>query len=187
MRGGVSDRLLELAAEQRGYVTAGNARAAGIDPVALRKLAATGRVEQRAWGVYRVAAFPPHPHDEYREAVLWAKGRAVVAGEAALALWDLADVNPRRIDLIVPPDYQPRARGGERYRVARRRLDPDDVDEVDGVPVLGARRAVAEAIRAGLDDRLVEQAIDNARRRRLIGPTAEARLRVALADRSAPA
>lgn len=31
------------------------------------------------------------------EAVLWAQGRAVIAGESAPLLWDLADVDPHSV------------------------------------------------------------------------------------------
>jgi predicted transcriptional regulator of viral defense system len=163
------DRLVEMAADQHGFVRTEDAEEAGIRPDYLRRLAMTGRLERRAQGLYRLTALPVGPLDEYHEAVLAARGEGVVAGDAALALWNLADVNPREIEVILPAG----------------RLDRDQIDQVDGIPVLTPQAAVEEAIANGLEGNMVEQAIANARRRELIGELGAARLRVQLADRNA--
>ncbi|MDZ4828309.1 MAG: type IV toxin-antitoxin system AbiEi family antitoxin domain-containing protein [Actinomycetota bacterium] len=178
------ERLVARAAEQHGFVRAADATELGIDPTRLRKLAAAGRLDRRGHGLYRFNAFPATAHDEFHEAVLAANGVGVIAGEAALALWELADVNPRQIELVVPRTYTPRRRGHERYKFVRRNLDPADIDTVDNIPTLTPQLAIADAIKAGIAGELIEQAIANARARRLIGQVAEARLRVQLADRA---
>lgn len=182
----VLERLIGRAAEQHGFVRTADADEMEVNPAAMRKLAAAGRLEHRGWGLYRVVAFPSTRHDEFHEAVLWANGVGVVGGEAALALWDLADVNPHKIDIIVPPNYQPRRQGHERYKTWRRKLADADIETVDNIPVLAVRVAIADAIKAGVAGELIEQAITNARARKLIGPVTESRLRVQLADRTAP-
>lgn len=182
----VLERLIGRAAEQHGFVRTADAAEMEVNPAAMRKLAAAGRLEHRAWGLYRMVAFPSTPHDEFHEAVLWANGVGVVGGEAALALWDLADVNPRKIEIIVPPNYQPRRKGHERYKTRRRKLADADIETVDNIPVLAVRVAIADAVKAGVAGELIEQAITNARTRKLIGLVTESRLRVQLADRTAP-
>ncbi len=117
------------------------------------------------------------------EAVLWAKGRGVIGGEAALVVWDLADVNPRRITVIVPMTYRPRRQGGELYRVRRMGLTPEEVDEVNAVPVVTPAVAIRQATGDGVPADLVEQAIRRAEARELIGRQTSARLLVALYDR----
>jgi len=179
------DALLEVAVPQHGLFRVEQAQGVGVDDVRVRKLAARGAVERRAQGVYRVVGIPIDAYTELMEAVLWAKGRGVIAGETALALWDLADVNPRKIHLVVPPDYNPRGRGGERYQVQRRRLDAADQDEVQGVPTVTPAIAIRQAIAHGLAGDLVEQAITRAQAREHIGTETAARLRVALYDRNA--
>lgn len=182
----VLERLIEQAAEQHGFVRTADAAEMEVNPSAMRKLAAVGRLEHRGWGLYRVVAFPSTQHDEFHEAVLWANGVGVIGGEAALALWDLADVNPGKIDIIVPPNYEPRRKGHERYRTRRRKLADADIEAVDNIPVLAVRVAIADAIKAGVAGELIEQAITNARARKLISLVTESRLRVQLADRTAP-
>lgn len=182
----VLERLIGWAAEQHGFVRTADAAEMGVNPAAMRKLAAAGRLEHRGWGLYRVVAFPSTRHDEFHEAVLWANGVGIVGGEAALMLWDLADINPHKIEIIVPPNYQPRRQGHERYKTRRRKLADADIETVDNIPVLAVRVAIADAIKAGVAGELIEQAITNARGRRLIGSVTESRLRVQLADRTAP-
>lgn len=177
--------LLEVAAGQYGLFSVQQAAEGGVADAVVRKLAASDVLERRAQGVYRIAAFPISPATEYMEAVLWAKGRGVIGGEAALVLWDLADVNPRKIDLVVPKSYRPRRQGGELYRVRRVDLDAGDIDEVDGVPVVTPAVAIRQAIDSGVPADLIEQAVRRAEARELIGRQTSARLLVALYDRGA--
>ncbi|MDQ6782477.1 MAG: hypothetical protein M3063_03305 [Actinomycetota bacterium] len=130
-----------------------------------------------------MTALPVTRFDEYHEAVQLAGHDAAVGGEAALDLWDVADVNPRRIDVVVPRGRRLRGRGGERYAVTHTDLGPADIDFVDGVPVVVPAAAIRQVIDEGMDGTLVEQAITTSARRDLLSPLAEARLRVALADR----
>lgn len=174
---GLMEKLLAPAAEQHGYVTTDDAAEVGVPKVELRKLAQRGHLEKVAHGVYRVKAFPRTAHDELMRAALWPAGRGVIARDTALMLWDLADVNPTKIDIAVPAPYRPRRRGGDRYRVWVEELDPHDIDYVDGIPVVTPERAIVQAARSGLPRRFVEQAIQNARRRGLFGKETEARVR----------
>ncbi|MDA8381053.1 MAG: type IV toxin-antitoxin system AbiEi family antitoxin domain-containing protein [Actinomycetota bacterium] len=179
------DRLVELAADQHGFVRTEEAEAVGIRPDYLRRLAMKGRLERRAQGLYRLTALPVGPLDEYHEAVLAARGEGVVAGDAALALWGLADVNPREIEVVLPAGQRVRRTNDRRFRLRQRRLDPDQIDHVEGIPVLAPQVAIAEAIANGIEGNMAEQAIANARRRELVGELGAARLRVQLADRNA--
>jgi len=174
------ERLLGVAATQRGFLTTRDAAAAGVAPVELRKLAQRGRLERCAHGLYRLAAFPHREHDELMRATLWADGRGVISHQSALRLWDLADVNPARIDVTVP--YRPRRRGGEQYRIWVRPLDRQSIDYVKDIPVVIPEQAIVDAARTGLQPRFVEQAIRTARERRLFGRETELRVRAEYAD-----
>lgn len=176
-----ADPLLEVAVQQHGYVTTEDARRAGVDPQRLRAMAMRGRAEQRARGLYRLTAVPRRPHDEYAEAVLLGGADAVLGGEAALDLWGLADVNPRQIEVVVPPAARVRRQHPDLVFV-HRALATDDVDEVEDIPVVAPPVAISMAMAGGIDGTLVEQAITTAQRRGLIGSRTAARLLVELDD-----
>lgn len=167
-------RLIEIAGTQRGYVTTDDARELDVPPVELRKLASRGLLEHISHGLYRIEAFPHQEHDDLMQAVLWPKGRGVISHETALVLWELADVHPKMITVSVPTGYRPRRNNGARYRIVNR--DLVDIEYVAGIPVVTPEQAIRDAIEDGTQSRFIQQAIHNARRRRLIGPTTEQEL-----------
>ncbi len=180
------DQLTALALDQHGYFSLAQAVEHEVSDAYVRKLAASGRLERCARGVYRIAAAPYTPMSEYMEAILWTRERGVIAGISALELWDLADVNPTVIHITVPADQRIRRSDANKYRIHHRTLNPDDLDHVQNIPVATPAYAIAQAIEDGLDTALVDQAIDNAQARELINKERAARLRVALYDRHLP-
>ena len=110
MAGGVRYReiIRELALDQYGYVTTKQASAAGVPSVELPKLAARGGLENIAYGLYRLPDGPATPFAQYAEALLRAGDGSYLHGESVLALFGLADVNPRRICVAVRRRTRPR-------------------------------------------------------------------------------
>jgi predicted transcriptional regulator of viral defense system len=162
--------LLEEATGQYGYVTADDARAAGVDPVQLRIMNHRGLVERVARGVYRFPIVPTGALDQYMEAVLWPRTRAALSHETALDLHGLCDVNPARIHVNVPADYRPRRDVPEVYQLHRRNLDPGDITLYEGIPVVTVYRAIRDGIEENLGWHLIDQAIETAQRRGLLTP-----------------
>lgn len=97
----------ELALDHYGYVTTRAAAEAGVPAVELPKLAARGGLENVAYGLYRVPDVPPTHYDQFAEALLRAGQGAYLHGESVLALFGLADVNPRQIKVAVPRRARP--------------------------------------------------------------------------------
>lgn len=95
------DIVREIAADQYGYVTTRDAVEAGVPAVELPKLAARGGLENVAYGLYRVPGTPTTEYDQFAEALLRAGDGAFLHGESVLALFRLADVNPRRVQIGV--------------------------------------------------------------------------------------
>ncbi|MGD7705234.1 type IV toxin-antitoxin system AbiEi family antitoxin domain-containing protein [Microlunatus sp. Y2014] len=91
----------EIALDHYGYVTTKEAIEAGVPAVELPKLAARGGLENVAYGLYRVPDIPPTAYDQFAEALLRAGEGAHLHGESVLALFGLADVNPRQIKVAV--------------------------------------------------------------------------------------
>jgi predicted transcriptional regulator of viral defense system len=162
-------KLWVLASDQHGFVTARDAEELGIDRTVLVKLAGRGRLERRAWGVYRFPDFPVSRLDEYALAAIWPAGRGVLSHETALELHELCDVNPEKIHVTVPTLYRPR-RGGaaDLYVVHHEDLPDHKIGWVEGIRVVAPTHAIVQAVEGGLAPHLVDQAISTARRRGLL-------------------
>lgn len=96
------DIVREIAYDNYGYVTTRDATDAGVPAVELPKLAARGGLMNVAYGLYRVPDVPPTRFDQLAEALLRVGSGSYLHGESVLALFGLADVNPRRIKVAVP-------------------------------------------------------------------------------------
>jgi len=123
---------------------------------------------------------------ELTEAVLWAKGRGLIAGESGLLLWDLTDVNPRKIHIVVPPGYGPRRAGGELYEIHHVLVEAANRDEVHGLPVVSVAFAIRQPIDWGVAGDMIEQTVRRAQAREHIRTQTAARLLVRLYDRALP-
>lgn len=95
------DIVREMALDHYGYVTTRDAVEAGVPAGELPKLAARGGLQNVAYGLYRVPEVPPTRYDQFAEALLRAGEGAYLHGESVLAVFGLADVNPRRIKVAV--------------------------------------------------------------------------------------
>lgn len=98
----------EIALDHYGYVTTKEAAEAGVPSVELPKLAARGGLENVAYGLYRVPDIPPTAYDQFAEALLRTGEGAYLHGESVLALFGLAEVNPRRIKVAVRRRARPK-------------------------------------------------------------------------------
>lgn len=102
------DIVREIALDHYGFVTTKEAAEAGVPAVELPKLAARGGLENVGYGLYRVTDMPPHALDQFAEALLRAGDGAFLYGESVLAMFGLADVNPRQIKVAVRKRTRPK-------------------------------------------------------------------------------
>ncbi|HWJ65174.1 MAG TPA: type IV toxin-antitoxin system AbiEi family antitoxin domain-containing protein [Nocardioides sp.] len=102
------DIVREIALDQHGYVTTKQAAAAGVPAVELPKLAARGGLENVAYGIYRMPDAPASAFDQFAEALLRAGEGSYLHGDSVLALFGLADVNPRRVRVAVRKRTRPK-------------------------------------------------------------------------------
>ncbi|MHB1474247.1 MAG: type IV toxin-antitoxin system AbiEi family antitoxin domain-containing protein [Dermatophilaceae bacterium] len=180
----VFDVLLERAVDQHGLVTTDDARELGVDPTQLRLLAARGKLERTGRGVYRVMALPIDDLLPYAEAVAWAHGPAAISHESALAMRDIGDFNPSRVDLTIAPHYFPRRPVPRTLRLWRAPLSAEDVERVDGIPVAKVYTALRQVMASGSDPYHVHRAVSDAYRLGHITANEAGRLRHAI-DRAA--
>ena len=157
--------VVDIAAEQQGYVTQQDARGAGIAATTLARMAERGTLVRTSHGVYRVPLIPAGPLDQYREATLWPRGaRGVLSNETALSLYELSDANPAKIHITVPRAHRPQRATPTLYVVRRADLRDDEITAYEGIPIVTPARAVLDAHASGLGPALIEQAIADGQR-----------------------
>jgi predicted transcriptional regulator of viral defense system len=161
--------LYELAEEQAGYFTAAQAREAGLHQVRLAQLHQRGDIDRVTRGVYRLTRYPISPLGQYMEAALWPQVRrpdahGVISHESALAIYGLSDASPAKVHVTLPTDFRIRRAVPTRLALHYADLEPRDVQQVEGVPVTTAARAIRDSHAAHLGPALVRQAINDGRR-----------------------
>jgi predicted transcriptional regulator of viral defense system len=172
-------RLGPIAERRWGLVTTAQAADAGVSRKQLARMASAGAVERVAHGVYRMAGAPQQDHQAIYAAWLGLGGAAVprtgtgvaplvAAGQTAAVVHGIGDFLPDGFDFIVP------ARKGTRLpgvRLRIRRLTPEEVIPVGGLPVLTVERTLADLVETGADLSLVAGAArDAARAGKLTAP-----------------
>jgi predicted transcriptional regulator of viral defense system len=155
-------KLYEIAEQQAGYFTAAQAQAAGFSRPLLSYHVKTGFFGRVSRGVYRLSRFPGSPHEDLFVAWLRAGPDAVISHESALAVYELSDVLPGEVHVIVPRTASRRKRG---MRLHTNRLGPDEVTERAGLPITTVPRTIADVIASGVAQEQVEQAVREALQR----------------------
>jgi hypothetical protein len=176
------DRVIaDLAGRQHGVVALWQLRRLGVGADAVKLRLRTGRLHRLYRGVYAVGHGAIGPSGHRVAAVLACGAGALLARRSALAAWGIRPTGRSRHDVLVPVGSQRSPAGIDVIRT--RVLHPDDVAELDGIPLTSVARALvdfaaiarpeqvqravheAEVLRL-LDVRAVEAALDRARGRK---------------------
>lgn len=158
--------LLRLAGEQHGYFRTQQAEELGMSRRALAHRAKLGELEHRAYGLWRLAAWPAGPRDElYALATL--APHATFSHETALSLLGLGDFIPTDIHLTIPESSRLQARPGIRIHRSRTGAERDRLRR-DGLSISTPRRALLDAARSGLEPAQLQAAASEARSRGLL-------------------
>ncbi len=170
--------LMESARAHAGFFTAAEAQAHHISPQLLRYRTTTGWVRRELRGVYRFVSAPPTEHDELIALWLWSGEEAVFSHVTALFLHELSDALPARVHMTVPPSWRyPRFAVPTHVTLHVAEAPPADVQWLGYVPITAPARTIADCIAANVTAAWIEQAIAQARRRKLITPATANRLR----------
>ncbi len=159
------DHLYEIAEGQAGYFTAKQAQRVGFSWDRLSANVRSGRFLRAAHGVYRLNHFPGSPFEDLFVAWLRAGPSAVISHESALAVYELSDVLPGEIHIIVPRTSSRRRRG---LRQHTQRLSPKEITKRNGLPVTTIERTLVDVSKSGLPQEQVRIAAREALRRGLI-------------------
>ena len=145
----VLERLYPVAEARAGLFTTAQARAVGVSRRMLTHHAASGLLERRSHGIYRLTHFPEQRFTDLVEIVLWAGADAAISHESALAVYDLADVMPTATNVTLPRRFRGRRTG---VIVHMRELDDADRTVRDAVRVTSVERTILDVARDGDPD-----------------------------------
>jgi predicted transcriptional regulator of viral defense system len=157
------ERLYELGEANYGFVTVADAAEVGVRPERLAEMARRGgSLEREGYGLYRLRRFPPTELDTYRLATLWPyPEEGVLSHETALMLFELSDVNPAKIHMVLPIGYRIRRRNVPAvYEVHHATLAAEQVTQFEGIPVVTAATAIIQCRDIGVRRDLLRQALD---------------------------
>ena len=172
-------RLGSIAERRWGLLTTAQAESAGVSRKQLARMASAGAIDRVAQGVYRMAGAPRPDHEAIYTAWLALGGATaprtgtgvapvVAAGETAAVVHGIGDFFPPGFDFIVPVRKGTRLAG---VRLRIRRLTPEEVIPVGGLPALTVERALADLVEIGTDLSLVAGAArDAVRAGKLVAP-----------------
>jgi len=90
--------------------------------------------------------------------------RGVISHESALAIYGLSDASPAKVHVTLPTGLRIRRAVPRRLALHYADLKPKDVQQVDGVPVTTAARAIRDAHASHLGPALIRRAISDGRR-----------------------
>ena len=96
-----SEKILEMANNNNGYVSAKEVRSANINSTELTRLVKENKLERVSRGLY---CTPDSFYDDYYKIQSKSKN-CVFSHAAALYFYDLSDITPVQLDLTVPGGY----------------------------------------------------------------------------------
>lgn len=158
-------QLYQIAEDQAGYFSLTQAREIGLRRNQIYRELKRGKFENANWGIHRFVQFPASRFEEVHIAVLSAGQHAVVAFQTALYVYDLSDIIPDEIHLILPPTSSRRRTG---IRVHTTQLNPKDITHFEGFPITTVDRTIVDCAFAHVDDEQIRIAIFQSLRRGMI-------------------
>lgn len=160
-------RLFALASTQGGYFSAAQAKEVGYSYPAQAHHASAGNWIRVDRGLFRLGEWVPGVHDHLARWSLWAKGRAVVSHESALAVHDIGEFESPKAHLTVPPGFTMRD-SALTLHIAD--LPATDVVEMAGFQVTTPLRSLVDIAATSPDEEQLARAIQEAERRSLVTP-----------------
>lgn len=167
-------KLFELADQQQGYFTAKQAIASGYTANNHHLHIKNGEWVREGRGIYRLAAYPMTERPDMMYWALWSRDRSdkptgVFSHATALALYNLSDVMPAKLEMTVPPGFRRSGPIPRVLRFIRRQLPDEDKRYTMGFYVTTPLRSLIDVIEEGrLSRELIQQAVSQAVSRGLV-------------------
>jgi predicted transcriptional regulator of viral defense system len=159
------NHLYQLAEAQAGYFTAKQAHEAGYSRERLSDLTTRDQFIRVQQGIYRLPHFPASRFEDLFIAQMRAGPNSVISHDSALAVYNLSDVLPAEIHVIMPRTGSRRRAG---IRLHTNNIKIDEITKREGLAITTPSRTIADVIVNGLGSDLVRQAVEEAIKRGLV-------------------
>ena len=162
------EKLNQLALMQGGLFTAKQAQSCGYRHSNHHYYVKTGRWKKEGWGIYRFLHIPADEITFYYRILLWSCNRngeseAVFSYETALSFYELSDVNPHRVSITVPKNFQKRSIPFKNLVIYKKNLSKKDIKSFNGLPVTTYLKTLLDIHEERhLSEDLIEQAVKEA-------------------------
>jgi very-short-patch-repair endonuclease len=150
---------------QHGIITLDELRAFGLGTRAVQQRVRAGRLHVLHRGVYAVGHAGVGVEGRRLAAVRACGSAALLSHRSAADAWGLRGSNSARIDVLVPVRGR-RSPAGIRLHTTRH-LHPDDIAEIDGIPITSVARTLVDFAAVARPDE-VERAVHQAEVLRLL-------------------
>ena len=161
-----ADRIISALAERQGGVVARRQLLArGVTSRQIERRLASGRLFRLHTGVYAVGHRVVGALGRRWAAVLACGDGAVLSDRSAGEAWEMRSTSAIVVDVTVRVNG---ARSRPGIRTHRRALAPDEVTELDGLPITTPERTLLDLAAGGLRGRALERVVDQAERMRLV-------------------
>jgi hypothetical protein len=158
--------IAAIAGRQGGVIGRRQLTALGLSASAIDRRLRDGRLHLLHRGVYAVGHRSLGVVGRRWAAVLAYEPRAVLSHATAGAAWNIRPSSAATIDVTVGRPGRAR-RAGVRLHW-RRTITPDEVAELDGLPITTPARTLLDLAAGGMHGRSLEVAVDAAERQRLL-------------------
>jgi predicted transcriptional regulator of viral defense system len=151
--------LYKIAEDQGGYFSLSQAKAIGIRRNQIYRAVKQSTIERVYRGVYRLVLFPGNQFEEIYAAVVSVGDQAVVGYETALYVYDLSDIIPDDIHLIMPRSS---SRRRKHIKMHTNKLDDQDITIYEGFRITTVARTIVDVLATHTDTDQVRMAISQA-------------------------
>ena len=157
-------QLYQIAEDQGGYFSLPQAYEIDLRRNQIYRDLERGLFIKSGPGVYRFKQFPATRFEEIHIAVLSAGQQSVVGFQTALYVYDLSDIIPDEIHLILPQTSSRRRPG---IRVHTLQLQPDEITHYEGFQITTVEKTIIDCAFAHVDDEHIRTSINQALQRGL--------------------
>jgi len=166
--------LFDMANSQKGLFTAVQAEEAGYSRKNFAYHVRSGKWEKLGRGIYRLKLFPEVQHENLIYWYLWSRNRkgipqGVISHETALSLYELSDLDPKKIHISVPKSFARSAKIPKGIQIHRASFKNEEIREMEGFKLTTVLRTIIDLIgEKRISEEFIAQAVKEAKKRGML-------------------